>query len=75
MTPDALLDGLKFSIQIAKGLVSLHDDLRMVHQDLKPSNILLFGDSMRIADFGLCCSSTAFPAERNKTATYRSSPG
>ena len=27
-----------------------------MHQDLKPSNLLLYKQVLKIADFGLCCS-------------------
>ena len=36
----------------ARGLQSLHG-LGMVHQDLKPGNVLMYGGSLKIADFGL----------------------
>lgn len=38
--------------QIAAGLAALHER-SIVHRDLKPGNILLDGDTIRIADFGL----------------------
>jgi ankyrin repeat protein/serine/threonine protein kinase len=44
------------AIQIARGLEALHA-LNMVHQDLKPANVLMYGSILKIADFGLCCSS------------------
>jgi ankyrin repeat protein/serine/threonine protein kinase len=46
---------LEYAIQIARGLQSLHG-LGMVHQDLKPSKVLLYGSSLKLAGFGLCCS-------------------
>jgi hypothetical protein len=49
-------EALEFAIQIARGLVSIHTGLHMVHQDLKPGNVLRFGNLIKIADFGLCCS-------------------
>ena len=39
--------GLKFSIEIAHGLGYLHEELKRVHGDLKPDNILL-------DDFNIC---------------------
>jgi len=38
--------------QIARGLAALHESA-IVHRDLKPGNILIDGDHVRIADFGL----------------------
>lgn len=41
-------------VQIADALVAMH--VRdIVHRDLKPSNILLDGDLVKVADFGLAC--------------------
>ncbi len=38
--------------QVAAGLAALHER-GIVHRDLKPANILLDGDRVRIADFGI----------------------
>lgn len=56
---DRLSDGLLTSAEaislakdVASGLAFLHSKKR-VHRDVKPANILRFGESWRIADFGL----------------------
>eukprot|EP00750_Incisomonas_marina_P021643 INCI4607.1.p1 GENE.INCI4607.1~~INCI4607.1.p1 ORF type:complete len:702 (-),score=75.12 INCI4607.1:1396-3501(-) len=42
------------ALQIAKGLVYLHEDAGMVHRDLKPSNILLTRQNViKLCDFGI----------------------
>jgi hypothetical protein len=56
--------GLEIAIQIARGLVSLHSDkLDLVHQDLKPGNVLNYKGVMKIADFGLSFSTSASVGE------------
>jgi serine/threonine protein kinase/aryl carrier-like protein len=56
--------GLAILIQVANGLTSLHThEAKIVHQDLKPANVLLYEYSpdfelavpvVKVADFGLC---------------------
>ena len=42
------------SLQVLSGLVYLHRELRVVHRDMKPSNLLLdSGGTMKISDFGV----------------------
>jgi serine/threonine protein kinase len=38
--------------QIAAGLAALHQE-RVIHRDLKPGNVLIDGDRVKIADFGI----------------------
>jgi serine/threonine-protein kinase len=43
---------LSFFVQACRGVVALHDR-RLVHFDLKPSNVFLKGDIARVGDYGL----------------------
>lgn len=46
------VDALQYFTQAARGVLALHDR-RLVHFDLKPSNIFLKGDNARVGDYGL----------------------
>jgi serine/threonine-protein kinase len=43
---------LVYFIQASRGVLALHD-LRLVHFDLKPSNVFIKGDVARVGDYGL----------------------
>jgi len=43
---------LVYFIQASRGVLALHD-LRLVHFDLKPSNVFVKGDVARVGDYGL----------------------
>jgi serine/threonine-protein kinase len=45
-------EALSFFVQACRGVVALHDR-RLVHFDLKPSNVFLKGDVARVGDYGL----------------------
>jgi len=54
---------LEVALQVLRGLQSLHDKHNIVHQDVKPANLLLFGEPrsggtkvplLKLADFGFC---------------------
>ena len=64
----AMRAALEITVQAARGLKSLHLEHKLVHQDLKPANLLLFGDVrvagvtsglIKLADFGLCARAAA----------------
>merc|ERR1712216_548358 len=38
---------------IAQGIAYLHGDLRLMHRDLRPGNIMMKGRTPRIIDFGM----------------------
>ena len=48
-----LTDRLVLARHVARVLASLHD-AGYAHRDLKPANVLLHGDDVVLADFGLC---------------------
>jgi hypothetical protein len=69
----SLVDNLGMAIQLARGLQSLHTlcdsdgkPTPMVHQDLKPGNLLVFGALLKIIDFGLCCSAACGDEEEEE---------
>jgi serine/threonine-protein kinase len=43
---------LRIFVQVCRGVLALHDR-RLVHFDLKPSNVFLKGDAARVGDYGL----------------------
>lgn len=43
---------VSYFVQACRGVVALHDR-RLVHFDLKPSNVFLKGDAARVGDYGL----------------------
>jgi tRNA A-37 threonylcarbamoyl transferase component Bud32 len=43
---------LLYFVQACRGVLALHD-LRLVHFDLKPSNVFIKGDVARVGDYGL----------------------
>lgn len=52
---------MSYAAQIASGLAYLHSR-GLVHRDIKPKNVLVTGDIVRLCDFGL---STLFAIDRN----------
>lgn len=50
ITPEKKLD---IAMQITEGVVYLHDKAHVIHRDLKIENVLLRGNQVKIADFGM----------------------
>jgi len=68
---------LEIAMQTVRGLKSLHVEHKLVHQDLKPGNILRFGDVrvagvtsglFKLGDFGLCARAAAGEQEDDAEA-------
>jgi len=55
-------------LQVARALGALHGQ-RILHRDLKPSNILLDGDVVKVADFGIASLMDADPGVEALTST------
>lgn len=45
----------KVAVEVGKALAYLHDEVKMVHGDLKSANVLIFGDfeKIKLCDFGV----------------------
>ena len=49
-------------VNLLKALVFLHEDVRILHNDVKPANILYYGgDRVKLADLGICSHSSHGP--------------
>ena len=59
---------LNYFIQLLQGLQYLHQS-GIIHRDLKPENVLIHGDVVKIADFGLA----SLEASRRGSALERDS--
>lgn len=53
-SPFSLSCVYRFSQHLLDGVAFLHEQLKIMHCDLKPANLLICGDSLKIGDFGLC---------------------
>lgn len=65
----SLKNCVQMSIGILKGLEYLHNK-GIIHRDLKPQNILLQGDTPRIADFGISRAVTSSTQNVAGTPSY-----
>ena len=54
--------------QITEGIVYLHDKAHVIHCDLKIENVLLRGDEVKIADFGLSTKISAQKRSKKHSA-------
>lgn len=60
---------IRFAAQIACGLQSLHR-VGAIHGDLKPGNVLIFGDTIRLSDYGLVQWLAGAHGLRDATSLY-----
>jgi serine/threonine protein kinase len=61
-----LLDSLKIAEHVARGLAAAHA-LRVVHRDVKPSNILIHPGGAKLSDFGIAKGLTEESAHLTET--------
>lgn len=50
---------LEAIFQVALGINYMHN-LNIIHRDIKPDNILMIGDTIKISDFGIATQETLF---------------
>jgi len=72
--PNFLSNAVKWFCQAARGLAYMHDVLHMVHQDIKPANILLKNGEAQIADFGFTVSADELLKDERKGTPYFMAP-
>lgn len=61
----SLAKSVEIMLQIAQGAKAINE--KLVHRDIKPDNILISGDRLKITDFGL----SKLVAERTRTQTFK----
>ena len=44
----------RYLLQMCSAMHHMHREVRMLHRDFKPANVLLHGGNIKICDFGLC---------------------
>ncbi|RIA90862.1 kinase-like domain-containing protein [Glomus cerebriforme] len=57
---------VQLAVQIAEGLLHLHDKLNFAHRDLHTKNILINDGNIKIADFGLSKNLNSIMSSKNK---------
>lgn len=66
------VQAVSYSIQAMEGLAFVHEKTangrRIIHRDIKPGNLLLFGDTIKIADFGIAIMGHS--GEKSFTSTH-----
>jgi len=72
--PNFLTCAVKWFCQAARGVAYMHDVLHMVHQDIKPANILLKNGEAQIADFGFTVSADELLKTERKGTPYFMAP-
>lgn len=61
---------INYATQLINGLYYLHDSMHVLHRDIKPHNIIVCGDSLKIADFGLATNNINIKMSNAGTPNY-----
>lgn len=69
--PSGLHEAANLLVDIGSALRFLHDNLQLVHGDVKPDNIGRSGDNYILLDFGICRPASDFAGDVTATGSLR----
>jgi len=61
---------INYATQIIDGLYYLHNSMHVLHRDIKPHNIIVCGEHIKIADFGLATNNINIKMSNAGTPNY-----